>query len=156
MKAKTDTQEHQPADVRRLTSGHDWYGYLTLTNLDAVANRIRDLIGDGQRYTSVCASEGFLSYRPPEVRTGCVARSITVSRPQVEDRRYGIITFHDHALTYFVETAAGVTGQASARALDERLRPAYLHITHNKIEVTSYAPNGDKSYQVFAVEERGL
>lgn len=141
-------------DLRRLASDRDWHGYLTLENLDAVAQRLRDLIGDGKLYTAVCSSEDFWSLRPPEVRTSCTSDKIDVCHEPFEGRPAADISINDQHYLHYLTTQSA--SQVEARALPEEDRPPYLHFKYGRVEITDHAPAGNKIFQVYAVEEREL
>lgn len=137
-------------EVTRIASGLPWEGYLTLANLDAVADRIKQMLGDGRRYTSVYCNEGMREYFP-QVRTGLVAE-ITVNHRERDGRRYGDITISDGYVSWLNTDAAD---QAEARARDEKARPSYVRLDWNQIQVTDRAPAGYVYYWVLAPEVGG-
>lgn len=166
----TETTEQSPLDreLARLASDRDWYGYLTLENLEAVAERFRKLLG-GQRYTWV-ACNSWLRHYFPEVRTGQRVRDggVRVWRPE-DGSKFGGITVPDTYGTWGVD--ASVADQQTARQLrhaawekasDEQKRTdtwddqrlTYLHIKHDRIEIEHYAPAGHRLYWVITVEPR--
>lgn len=139
-------------DVRQLRSGRNWSGFLTLDNLDAVADRIRDLIGDGQPYAWMASNEGFGNYHP-EVRTGQVARELNVKRFDADGTPTGDITVHDSYGLWWITTEAA--DQSTARKGQPHLDAAYLEVTHHHIVIEHKVPAGHRLYWVVAAE-RGV
>lgn len=167
---ETTEQTTLSPDLRRLASDRYWYGYLTLENLEAVAERIRKLLA-GQRYTWVSCNSGLRHYFP-EVRTGQELRDRGVTTYRDEEAQYGPfggITVPD---TYGVwglhtdcpdqQTARRRRGHAWERASDEQKATdtwddqhlTYLHITRDKVEIEHFAPIGYRLYWVITVEPR--
>jgi hypothetical protein len=144
----TDTE---PRELRRIRSGADWSGYLTLANLDVVAERLTALIGNGRRFTSVYSNEDSWAHRAPEVRTGQTAK-ITVTASSSTGHPY--ITISEDGWTSWLDTE--VQGQAEARALPGKKRPPYLHFKWGRLEISDHAPAGNRFFIVFAVEAGGL
>lgn len=136
-------------DLKCLASGRAFHGYLTLENLDAVADRIRDLIGDGQHYTWVACNEGLGDYRP-EVRTGQVAKTIEADRRDSDGKLYGSITVNDTYGVWGIHTA--VPDQAASPGSEVGFDLAYLRITRGQIQIEHRAPAGHRLYWVAAVE----
>lgn len=143
------TTPESPYDVRALSSGREWFGYLTLENLDAVAVRLRSLIGDGQRFTFVACNEGLGNYRP-EVRTSQVARKVEVNRD--DDGRSGSIVVVDSYGVWSIHTDAATQREAHQRG-EVSFSLAYLHVRRGKVEITHRAPVGSLLYWVAAVED---
>lgn len=144
--AAADTT-HRSREIARIESGAEWYGYLTLNNLDAVAVRLTALIGGGRRFTSVYTNEDFWAWRPPEVRTGQTA---TVKVTRSADVTHPYITISETGWTSWLE--ASVADQGAARTLADTRRPPHLRFKHDRVEITDHAPAGNKFYIVFAVE----
>lgn len=137
-------------DTKHLASHLPWYGYLTLANLDAVADRIRAMIGDGQPYTWVAVNEG-LDYKP-EVRTSQVATKVEPYRLETGGEPHGGVTVVGGYGIWSVHT--DVADQAEARTRDGKdKRLAYLQITRDEIRVNHYAPAGYRLCWVAALEE---
>lgn len=134
-----------PADVRRLQSGREWFGFLTVENVDAVADRIRSLIGDRQPYVWVACNEGLGDYRP-EVRTGQVAESIRAER---RDGRASIIVVDTYGVWSIRSDAADQ--EATARRKPE-FGLTYLHITRGQVRMEHKAPVGARLLWTVAVE----
>ncbi|MFG2001766.1 hypothetical protein ACGFNU_21705 [Spirillospora sp. NPDC048911] len=145
----TEQQTTAPSwDVRQLRSGRNWSGFLTLDNLDAVADRIRNLIGDQQSYVWMASNEGLGDYLP-SVRTGQVADKITVKRDDADGTLIGDITVHDsHGLWWITTEAAD---QAAARG-HTPADAAYLEVKHDHIVIDHKVPAGHRVYWVVAVE----
>lgn len=133
-------------DLRQLTSRQDWSGYLTLANLDAVADRLRDMIGDGQPYTWIACNEGLGEYRP-EVRTGQTVREIKTDPPGTEHRT---ITVHDSYGLWWIST--DVEDRAAAHDLEPGFHRAYLDITRTYVRIQTSAPAGHRLWWVVAIE----
>lgn len=166
--ATTETPTPGSRDMARLASDRDWHGYLTLENLDAVAERLRKLLA-GQRYTWVACNSGLRHYFP-EVRTGQQIRDYGVRVWHPEDgSRLGGITIPDTYGIWGIDTS--VPDQQTARqrrhaawekATDEQKRTdtwddrglTYLHIKHDRIEIEHFAPIGYRLYWVVTVEPR--
>lgn len=133
-------------DLTRLASGREWSGYLTLENLDAVTDRIRGMIGDGQPYTWVACNEGLGDYRP-EVRTSQVAKRVSV------DRRdgCGTITVLDTYGVWAIRADAAAQSETYERQPDFSL--AYLRITRSQIQMEHKAPVGARLLWTVAVQD---
>lgn len=133
----------------RLTGDAQWFGYLTLENVDAVADRIRRML-DGHRYTWVAVNEAF---ERPEVRTSQVMEKVEVFRSR--DDSYGELAGITVLDTYGVwgpDTTA--PDERTAAQQPERDR-AYMVIDHNKIEIKHFVPAGSRLYWVIALEDEG-
>lgn len=140
-------------EIKRLTSGREWFGYLTLENLDAVADRIRRMIGDGQPYTWVAVNEGF-DYKP-EVRTSQIATNVEAYRLETNGKPHGDITVVDTYGIWSVHTDVADQTEVRAQLGNERARElAYLTFSHNLIRVQHSAPAGYRLHWVAALEER--
>jgi hypothetical protein len=135
-------------ETERLKSGREWFGFLTLENLDAVADRIRFIIGDGQPYAWVACNEGIGDYQP-EVRTSQVAKSIRVER--VEGR--GSIIVVDTYGVWSIRT--DVADQYLARRREPGFSLAYLKITRSQILMEHKAPIGARLLWTVAVQDGG-
>jgi hypothetical protein len=108
--------ETESPDLKRLKSGRDWNGYLTLENCEAVADRVRRLL-EGHRYAWVrCFEEQRGSF--PEVRQGLRMRDqgVTTHRSTLEDG--GDFAGFNVSDTYGVWGAhTSVADQAGVRSL---------------------------------------
>lgn len=145
------SEQQMSPDLKRLASDRKWFGYLTLENLDAAADRIRQMLGNGQRYTWVAVNEG-LGYRP-EVRTGQVAESVEAYRLEANGHAHGGVKVVDTYGIWAAHTNVADQAEAAARGgADEAL--AYLVISHNKIEIEHFAPAGYHLRWVVALEGR--
>jgi hypothetical protein len=140
MTAFADTVE-----ARRLASEREWFGYLTVENLDAVAARLRRLIGNREPFTWVACNEGLWNYAP-EVRTSQVAEKIDVHR-------------HDGWSGINVVDSYGVWG-LSTRVPDSRapdLEPGfwspYLHFKRGQLHIEHRVLAGHRVLWVIAVED---
>ena len=137
-------------DVRRLQSGRGWSGFLTLDNLDAVAGRLRALIGDGQPFTWVARNERLRSF--PEVRTAQVASKIEVTRRSDADGALGSITVVDSYQVW------GLTTEAPDEQATRGCEPAFglprLTFTRDQLQIEGRAPAGHRLYWVVAPEDR--
>lgn len=133
-------------DLKRLASGQDWSGYLTFTNLDAVADRLRDMIGDGQLYTWIACYEGLGEYRP-EVRTGQTVREIKVDPAGADNRS---ITVHDSWGVWWISTDA--EDRAATYGREPGFYLAYLDITRTYVRIQTRVPAGYRAWWVVAVE----
>ncbi|MFV2172269.1 hypothetical protein ACFHW2_12210 [Actinomadura sp. LOL_016] len=142
-------EQQTPADIRRITSGQDWSGFLTLANLDAVADRIRSMIGGGRPYTWIACNEGLGNYRP-EVRTGQAARTIDVCRIDRAGGPHGDIQVHDSYGLWWICTDA--QDQAAAHGREPSFELAYLDITRTYVRIATKAPAGYRLWWVVAVE----
>lgn len=131
----------------------DWSGDLTIENAPAVAERIRALIGSGQRYTWVAVNEYFGDR--PEVRTGQVAKEVRqdVSGPYDDGERCAHIIVSDTYGSWGLHTGAASTTHArQMRDADER-DWVLLEFTCNKIVMQHHAPAGNRLFWVVAVED---
>ncbi|WP_141576194.1 hypothetical protein [Actinomadura sp. WMMA1423] len=140
------TNTQTPAEVRRIASGRDWFGFLTLENLNAVADRIRSMIGDGQRYTWVACNEGLGDYRP-EVRTSQVAAKIRVDR---RDDEHGSIIVVDTYGVWSIHT--DIADQAAGMGRQPEFSLTYLKITRGQIQMEHKAPIGARLLWTVALE----
>lgn len=135
-------------EYRRLADGRQWFGYLTLDNIDAVTERLRALIGDGQPYVWVATNELF-GLRP-EVRTGQVVETITVKRGTRDSgREYGHLIVTDTHGVWGLSTEAA--DQRQAGQLDERDRQ-FLSVERDRIRVEHHALGGNRLCWTIAVE----
>lgn len=142
-------EQQMSAEARRLASDRAWFGYLTMENLDAVADRIRRMLDAGQRYTWVAVNEG-RGYKP-EVRTGQVAMKVEAWRLETgsSGEPYGGITVNDTYGTWGIHTTA--IDQRAAQKQVSRDK-AFIHIEHGQIRVEHYAPAGHRLRWVAALE----
>lgn len=136
-------------DVKRLESGREWFGYLALDNLDAVAARITRMIGDGQPYTWVACNEGLGNYRP-EVRTSQVARSVRVERGR--DTHGSVIVLDTYGI-WAIQT--NIADQAAGTRRKPDFSLTYLKITRSQIQMEHKAPIGARLLWTVAVQDRG-
>lgn len=148
----TETDTPQSRELRRLASGQDWYGYLTRANLDAVAERLRQLLCGGRPMVSVYSNEDFWVYRPPEVRSRSTL-TVKVTQPRSGAGGPYITIEHGGWISWL---GSEVADQAMARALRDQDRPPYLHFLQDRVEITDHAPAGNKFFHVFAVQESDL
>lgn len=135
--------------LSRLRDGRDWYGYLTLENGEAVAERLHSMIGGGQRYTWVAANElfGYL----PEVRTSQIAEAVRYSTSDLEDGRHmAHITIPDSYGVWGLDTTA--PDEDAARNGDTHDQ-VYVSFSYRKLEISHYAPAGHRLYWVIALED---
>lgn len=153
MSETTGTAES--ADLRRLKSGRDWYGYLTLDNFDAVVERIREML-TGHRYTWVSCHEGMRDFFP-EVRTGQrLSQDLVVNRERLEDGRdWAHLTVGDTYGVWGLSTT--VPDQATACQRGEDKSMTRLHFKHGRydqgrIEIEHHNAYGDRLYWVVSVE----
>lgn len=138
-------------NLQRLTDGRDWYGVLTLENLDAVADRIRSMIGDGQPYSWTDVNEG-LGWRP-YLRTSQVAEKIDVTRSDLDDgRTLGHITVCDTYGVWGIDTL--FADQEAARGKKERDLTFVSFERRGQLRITHYAPAGWLMYWLIAPEDR--
>lgn len=163
----------ESADLRRLKSGRDWYGYLTLENFDAVTERIREML-TGHRYTWVSCHEGLRDFFP-EVRTGQrLSQDLVVNREPLEDGTdwahltvadtYGVwglsTTVPDQATARERRQAAwdgADEGKRASGKWEAGLSMTYLHFKHGRhdegrIEIEHRNGYGDRLYWVISVE----
>lgn len=143
------TDQAESADLRRLNANCDWFGYLTLENLEAVATRLRAMFGPGQPYTFVTVNELF-NYRP-ETRTDQVASKIETWTEEGDSPGFGGITINDTYGVWGLHAAA--SNQASARKLPGTTNQAFLEFSRNQIKVTHRTPAGDRLYWTAAVQD---
>jgi hypothetical protein len=136
-------------EVKRVSTDHTWSGYLTLENLQAVADRISALLGNGRRFTTVVSNEG-MQANLPEVRTGRVLHTITVHDEREKGIPAGTIVLSADAMSDWTTHAPD---RPAARALERTRRPPHFHITHDTVRVTDRVPAGHRTYEVFSVEE---
>jgi hypothetical protein len=157
--------ETDSADLRRLKSGRDWHGYLTLENYEAVAQRLRELLA-GHRYTFVAVNSGS-DYRP-EVRTGMELRSYGIRSHLNDDRTFASIGVADtygswglHAFEVADQKAAHERRNAAwAKASEDDRRGwqwqdkrlTHAHIKHDRLEVEFFAIAGFRVYWTAVVE----
>ena len=148
----TATKTERNFDLERLASDRDWWGCLTLENLDAVTARLRLLL-DGKRYTFVAGNEIF-GFKP-EVRTGQRAEKIVREVLTLNDgRKMAHITVCDTYGVWGLHSL--VPDLAAARAYQstaEMVRDAgYLIFRHDRLEIEHHAPGGNKLFWTVAVE----
>lgn len=145
----TVTQNRLERRLARLRDGRDWAGYLALENAEAVATRIRSMIGDGQRYTWVAANE-FFGYRP-EVRTSQIADGVKFTTGDLEDgRQMAHITVPDTYGVWGLDTTAPTEDAARDASIHDQV---YLTFTRRVIEMALYVPAGHHLYWVLALED---
>ena len=134
------------SEIERLKSGREWFGFLTLQNVDAVAGRIRSMIGDGQPYTWVACNEGLGNYRP-EVRTSQVAAKI---RTHHDDEHASVVVVDTYGVwsinTRLSDQDAGVQREPDFSA-------PYLKITRSQIQIEHKAPVGARLLWTIAVQD---
>lgn len=147
-------------DLRRLAGDQDWYGCLTLENLDLVAARLRKLLG-GRRYTWAAtvhwkgAQDDFVM---PEVRTGMWAKDLKVSRSTLDDgREMGHITVSDSYGVWGISTTVPDGPAASALSYDgQRTQTSYLHFKQDRwtdqLQIEHFSGSGNRICWVAAVE----
>lgn len=139
------TNKQTSAEIRRIASRRDWFGFLTLANLDAVADRIRDMIGNGQQYTWVACNEGLGDYRP-EVRTSQVASSI---RAEARDESGAIIVVDTYGVWSIRTTIAD---QAAGARRTPEFNLTYLKMSRTQIQMEHKAPIGARLLWTVAVQ----
>jgi hypothetical protein len=148
----------ETADLRRLKSDREWYGYLTLENFDAVAERLRSLL-TGRTYTWASTREH--QVRAPEVRTRQRLREgINTSRSTLDDGR--VMAHLNAADTYGVwGVSTTIPDQKTAYtfARDEKKARRLTEVTFKhghhdggRIEIEQYNGYGERLYWVIAVE----
>lgn len=151
---ETTGQTELPAYLKRLTTEAEWWGCLTLENLDLVAERLRKLL-DGRRYTFVASNEGLRQYFP-EVRTGLALRDrgVTASRSTMDDGSIlGHLNVSDSYGSWGMFTTVPDVTAAHALSYDEqRKQGTYLHIKYGKVEIEHFAPVGARLYWVATLE----
>lgn len=137
----------------RLTQGWDWSGYLTIENGEAVTERIRSLIGGGQRYTFVAVNDLFGDR--PEVRTSQTAKSVehSFSGPYDDGSRCVHLTVPDTYGVWGLHTGAADADAARRMRDDDRRDWVFLEFTHGKLAITHYAPSGNRLFWTIAVED---
>lgn len=127
----------------------NWYGMLTIHNVDKVADLLMRTLGD-RTYTSVSARCEDRS--PPEVRTG---HKLKPGRPGSNP-----VTVHKHegwvhmiiGDTYGVW---GITSSAASSAYDPEFKNPYLSFDRGRVAITHRVPCGDIVHWVFAPERNG-
>lgn len=118
--AQAETQPAPTAEevaARRLAR-HTWYGYLAGDTIDQIEQRIRKLIGDGQRYTWV----SYNTTQPhtfPDVRTGQ-----RVEPGKATDRQAIKVSKDDGFVHLTVVDTYGVWGMYSTHATEADARKA--------------------------------
>lgn len=135
--------------AERLKSDRDWYGYLTLENAEAVADRIRSMIGDGQPYTWVAANEYF-GYKP-EVRTSQVASKVEFN----QDLRLSDGTPWAHLTvvdTYGIWGLHATAADDAAACEADKKDRTVLKFGYRKLTIDLYAPGGNHMWWVIALE----
>lgn len=139
--ARSGREVARVKDVQHLATRSHWYGYLTVENAEAVADRIRLLIGDGQRYTWVATNEE--SGLRPQVRTSQVAREI-----HVED---GHVWVNDSYGLWGILTGAADREAAQRLPVDSN-DLVRLHFAPDSLEIQHRAPAGVRLFWVIALE----
>lgn len=154
-------QNELSQDLRRLASDRDWYGCLTLENLDLVAGRLRKLL-DGRRYTWAAslhwkgARDDFVM---PEVRTGMQVESLKVSRSDLEDgRKMGHIIVCDSYGVWGIDTTVPDRQVAGALSYEgQRTQTSYLYFKQNRwssqLQVEHFSGSGNRICWVVAPEQ---
>jgi hypothetical protein len=147
----TTTPAEKPTHLRRLADGSEWYGCLTLENLDLVAARIRSLL-EGKSYTFVTCNEGLRDYFP-EVRTSLRLREGVSTWVDEKAGRFGGFNVADSYGVWGMHTDVPDISTAHSLSYDEqRKRGGYLHIKHERIEMEHFAPADARLYWVAAIE----
>lgn len=150
-----DTTAGVARELPRIRSERDWYGYLTLENFQAIADRIRRLLED-RTYTWVACNEGLGNYRP-EVRTGQRASKVEASLLAPD---HGHLKVCDSYGVWGMSTSLPTMGDAYAlRSHDAAAnRGAYLVFESNRfgqqLAIEHFAPAGYRLYWTVAVEPR--
>jgi hypothetical protein len=134
----------------RLAKGLDWSGYLALDNAHAVADRIKSMIGSGQRYTWVAVNEYF--GHKPEVRTSQVATKVDFENDlQHEDGSpWAHLTVVDTYGIWGLSTDAADEAAAAEAAKRDR---TVLTFERRKVTIELYAPAGNHMWWVVALED---
>jgi hypothetical protein len=131
---ETMAREHLERDVERIGLPQDWHGYLTLENLDAVADRIRALLA-GRLFTCLYEGEGMSQatldtsrrlvpaefspgHERPHKETGVTTSVSTVEHPF----QYGLgaLDLHLQNGTWYVNTT--ITRALAVPGLSKRER----------------------------------
>lgn len=149
-----DTAVSEPAeapsvDVRALSAGRNWNGYLTVDNTTAVADRLRAMF-TGRGFSVVCCNEGMRDWFP-EVRPSQTAGQIEACTEPFEGKPAGSILFSHGA--YLSDWSTQIVDQDAARTIPPEDRPPYFRFNRDQVEVTDRVPAGFWVYQVFAVED---
>lgn len=128
----------------------NWYGMLTIKNIEQVTDLLRQLL-ENKRYTFVIAYDA--SGCKPEVRTsqrlmpGSTTSGNAISIHIDENGRYADFNVHDTyglwgAMTHLIEDE-----------YDKDFNNPYIVFEWNKVTITHRAPSGQKLYWIAAVED---
>jgi hypothetical protein len=136
-------------ELEAIRSDREWCGYLTSTNVEAVADRVGRLL-EGRSYAFVTVNELF--GWSPEVRMGQrLSPESTVSRQAINLHQDGVIGF-------FVSDTYGVWGLTTTLERQplhaEAGRNPYLQFERNQLRVSHWAGGGNRLYWVIAPEPR--
>lgn len=123
----------------------NWYGTLTIENIEAVVNLLKRLL-EGKRYTFVACNEGRRNFRP-EVRT---SQQLTGTFKTWEGEKKDFAGFN-------VSDTYGVWDLSTSRhdsdGYDPSFNAPYIVFERNKVTITHRAPTGTLLYWCVAVEE---
>jgi hypothetical protein len=135
--------------AERLKSDREWSGYLTLDNAEAVADRIRSMIGAGQPYTWVDANE-MGGYRPT-VRTSQTAEKVDSTAKHLDSGSpwAHLMVVDSYGVWGLSTTAADQKAAATGEDRDQ----TYLSFERRQLRIEHYAPSGNHLYWVVALED---
>ena len=140
---------------------NDWYGTVTVDNIEEIAEQLRQLLA-GKYFTTVHCYE-YRDWRP-EVRLRQYLQGNRESRYSGDPANITLIHHHlkpdakPNATPHsqiVIGDSYGVGGFATTRTdpgYDPEYNSPYVHIEWNKVTITNRAPNGLKYHVVYAVE----
>jgi hypothetical protein len=135
------------ADLAHLTR-HAYHGYLTVENVEAVADRLRKTLGDGP-FIAVQASP-YANDGIPTVHTGCRLSAAIEARTFESGGQ--ALCFGDGHWSYVFDASA--RNQAHAAEIDEQDRTR-IAFNGYVFTVTSWSPARLQYHYVFAPEVGG-
>ena len=128
--------------------GLNWYGMLTVENIEKVAETLRQLLKE-KKYTFVACNEG-MDFKP-EVRTGQQLKPSTKGDPinvyfDEESKRFASFNVCDSYGVWSCSTSLHTDDY------DHEFKNPYIVFEWNKVTITHRAGSGSKIYWVCAIE----
>lgn len=134
---------------------HNWYGMLTVGNVEEVAARLSRLL-NGKSYTFVMVNE--FSQFKPDVRMGqrLIARRKDIPEEEPVDVYYDKENTPPEHAGFNVNDTSGVWGcstNTTERKKDPEFKNPYLVFECDRVTITRRTSAGDLLYWVIVVEE---
>jgi len=145
-------------DIKELEEAYRWAGFLTVENIEAVAERLRrDFLG--RPYTWVTVDE-FMLWRP-EVSTGRLLEKVIVHKDAHDGRAFGDLTLISNESLSFISTMVadreealkvhyeGTQGKELTWAAKQL---SHITIKDRQVRIEHYNDEGQRMFWTLALE----